>query len=364
MARNPAVWLAEKAKTGVADLPRNAAWVASKTLGPPVSAVAEGAETAAGNAANGVADGNRTLRRAVTKALPGGDSVDERLHEARAAVEGAHQAEREAVEKAKRAHELTERVRQVEKQHRKRLVTAASERDEAIEVRVADARRRADEVVEQERAAAESDQADKLRSLEDALAAERRDVESQAQAAQDAAREQIAHAEQRMAEARRLSDEAADAAAAAAREAHLAAEELAAHAEADATEADSQVRSAQNLSRDAASATSALEGRDVVEGVAGPLRERTIAELLPVAAALGIEGRSRMRHDQLVTAITRARSRETRAVGRATSSGATGPTQATRKPASINRTPKKQASKKKTSKNKTSTKSGRAAQGS
>ena len=106
MARNPAVWLAEKAKTGVADLPRNAAWVAAKTLGPPVSAEWPSAETAAGNAANGVADGSRTLRRAVKKALPGGHSVDQRLHEARAAVESAHQAEREAVERAKRAHEL------------------------------------------------------------------------------------------------------------------------------------------------------------------------------------------------------------------------------------------------------------------
>ena len=49
---------------------------------------------------------------------------------------------------------------------------AASERDEAIGARVAEARRRADEAVEGERAAAESDQADKLRSLEDALAAD------------------------------------------------------------------------------------------------------------------------------------------------------------------------------------------------
>ena len=266
-------------------------------------------------------------------------SVDERLHEARAAVESAHQAEREAVEKAKRAHELAERLRQVEKQHRKRLAMAASERDEAIGARVAEARRRADEAVEGERAAAESDQADKLRSLEDALAADRRDVESQAQAAQDAAREQIAHAEQRMAEARRLSDEAAEAAAAAATAAHLAAEELAAHA--SATPPKPTVRSlsrAGTRRRDAAAATSALENRDVVAGVAGPLRERTIAELLPVAAALGIEGRSAdLRHDQFVTAINRARSRQSRAVGRAATPSIAAE-QGTRRPASTDRT--------------------------
>ncbi len=65
MTRNPAVWLTEKAKTGVVDLPKNAAWVASKTLGPPASAIADGAEAA-------------------RKALPGGDRVDARLDEARA----------------------------------------------------------------------------------------------------------------------------------------------------------------------------------------------------------------------------------------------------------------------------------------
>ena len=46
MARNPAVWLTAKAKTGVTELPKNAAWVASKTLSPAASAVADGAASA------------------------------------------------------------------------------------------------------------------------------------------------------------------------------------------------------------------------------------------------------------------------------------------------------------------------------
>jgi hypothetical protein len=302
VTRNPAVWLTEKAKTGVADLPRNAAWLASKTLGPPAEA-----------AADGVADGGRALRRTAQKALPGHDRVDARLDDARAAVERAHLAEREAVKNAEAAHELAEQVRLVEKQHRERLAVAARERDDAVEARVGDARRRADEAVEAERSAAESEEGARLRSLEDDLAAELREVEARAQAAQDQAREDIAAAEQQMAEARRVSDEAAEAAMEAAREAHLAAAELAARADAQAVEVDQRVQSAQELRRDAAATTSALEGVDGVADVTGPLRERTIAELLPIAAGLGIEGRSRMRHDELVSAITRARSRETRA---------------------------------------------------
>ena len=163
-----------------------------------------------------------------------------------------------------------------------------------------------------------------------------------------------------MAEARRLSDEAAEAAAAAATEAHIwLRRSFAAHAEADATEADRQVRSARNLSRTRLRPRRRSKAATSSPAWPARFRERTIAELLPVAAALGIEGRSRMRHDQLVTAITRARSRESGAVGRPATPGTSGPKQGTRRPACTNRTPKKQTREKRTA-----TKSGSAAEGS
>nr|WP_246390892.1 Rho termination factor N-terminal domain-containing protein [Nocardioides soli] len=91
---------------------------------------------------------------------------------------------------------------------------------------------------------------------------------------------------------------------------------------------------------------SALERDDGVTDVAGPLRDRTIAELLPIAAGLGIEGRSRMRHDQLVAAIGRARSRQG---GRsaAARTGAKQTKQAPRKQAPRKQAPRKQAAAKK-----------------
>lgn len=110
-----------------------------------------------------------------------------------------------------------------------------------------------------------------------------------------------------MAAARQLSDEAAEAAMEAARQAHQAAEEIAARAQTQASEADDQVRSAEELRQDTAAATADLETSDEVKDLAGPLSQRTIAELRPIAAGLGIQGRSRMRHDDLVAAITKAR---------------------------------------------------------
>ena len=68
------------------------------------------------------------------------------------------------------------------------------------------------------------------------------------------------------------------------------------------------MEAAQAIRADAATATASLEKDDAVAGVAGPMSQRTNQELLPVASALGIEGGSKMRRDELARAISRARS--------------------------------------------------------
>ena len=64
MARHhPATWLAQKARTGVADLPSNAAWLLSKAVGEPAEAVASGVDTAVDQAKAGGRAGKRAVQR-------------------------------------------------------------------------------------------------------------------------------------------------------------------------------------------------------------------------------------------------------------------------------------------------------------
>lgn len=319
---NPAAWLVAKAKTGVRDLPSNAAWLVTKAVAEP-----------AGSAVNGVEEAAASIRRTAADVLPGTGSngVDRRLGEARAAVEQAQLAEREAVSSAERARQLVDALEDVDRRHRERRAAAEREREDAIEKRVRDARQRADAMVAEERTAAEAEEDRRLASLDEELTEERREAENRAASAQEEARNEVLAAEQQMAAAQQLAEEAAALATEAAREAHRAAEELATHARTRADEAEHQLETARELGASAAATTASLERDEAVEAVAAPLRERTVKQLLPIAASLGIENRSRMRHDELVRAIASARGAETRRAGRSTSRGSSAKKSTTKK---------------------------------
>ena len=91
MPRSPVLeQLSERTRTGLREMPANAAWLLSRVLQP--------AETAAESAAAGARDRGRKMKAAVADITPmGEDSVDVRMKRAREAAERARQAEEEAV---------------------------------------------------------------------------------------------------------------------------------------------------------------------------------------------------------------------------------------------------------------------------
>ena len=83
----------ERTRTGLREMPSNAAWLLSRALKP-----AEAIESAAESATASARDRSRKLGAAVVDAAPmGGDSVEIRVRRARDAAERAREAEDRAV---------------------------------------------------------------------------------------------------------------------------------------------------------------------------------------------------------------------------------------------------------------------------
>src|SRR5690242_2854182 len=101
--------LSEQTRTGLRDLPSNAAWLLSRVLKP-----AEAVGTATESAATAARDRGRKVRAAVVDAAPiGGDSVEIRMRRAQEAIERARDAEDRAVEAAQESKERSEQARAV-----------------------------------------------------------------------------------------------------------------------------------------------------------------------------------------------------------------------------------------------------------
>jgi len=116
----------------------------------------------------------------------------------------------------------------------------------------------------------------------------------------------VAEATERLAEARQLAEEATRAARAAAEEAHRQAQELADDAEEQAHAADTKVAAAEQLGREAET-TAKDTARQLRTGFTnGDLGAHTKHELLELAAAIDIEGRTTMTKAELVSAIEKA----------------------------------------------------------
>jgi colicin import membrane protein len=299
---HPMRWFSEQARTGLSELPSNAAWLLSRALAP-----VEAAGSASGSAASGTQDRARKVGASVLDAAPiGGDSVETRMKRARAAAERAREAEEQAVEAARVAKERADHARRVAERGRARVTEVKRETNRGVERRIAEARRDADEAIKREREAAQADAEEELRQAQAEVAAETEDAQRDGEAAQERAKELVEEATRRLAEARRVADEATEAARAAADEAHRQAQQLVNEAEQQANDADAQAAAAEEV-RERSKTTAKRTVREL-EGDAtnGSLESYNKTELLDLAATIDIEGRTQMTKAELVDAIAKA----------------------------------------------------------
>lgn len=291
----------ERTRTGLREMPSNAAWLLSKAVKPA---------EAVGDVASGARDQGRRASAAVVDAVPVGDSVEIRARRAREAEARAREAEERAVEAARESKALADHARQVSEQGQARIKDVERETDREVKQRVAEAEKAAAEFVKRERQAAEADAEDERLEVEEEVEREIADAAGDAEASQQRAEELVEDAAEALAEARRLADEAARAARAAAEDASRQADQLRNEADQRAAEAESRVKEAEHL-RDRAAATAKQTSRELDrETVNGGLDAYKKPELVELASSIGIESRSSMTKPELVDAITRAARRQ------------------------------------------------------
>lgn len=287
--------------SGVKDLPRNTTWLLSKAL-TPLEATKDAAGSATQAAGGGLVDMARQAGASVLDVLPMGDSIELRLQRARAAADEAQQAEEEAVREAEEAKARSDEARQVAERCRAYVRDVEREQAQEVSDKVAEARREADARVERARASAQAD-ADRVVQRAKAEADDRvAKAREEAEAAQAKAKQTMADATVSLAEARRLADEATEATKAAAEEAHRQAAQLAANADREARSADERVAEAEQV-RSRAAVQRKRNGR--TQG-AVDLNEMTKTDLLNLATAEDVKGRSAMSKTELVTALKRS----------------------------------------------------------
>src|ERR1700761_20984 len=144
--------LVKQTRTGLREMPSNAAWLLSQMLKP-----AERVGDAAESAATGARDRGRRFSAAVVDAAPvGGDSVEIRMRRAHDAGIRAREAEEQAVAAAQDSKARSDHARDVSERGRARLRTVDRETERRVKQRVAEAQKSADEAVRRERLEAEN----------------------------------------------------------------------------------------------------------------------------------------------------------------------------------------------------------------
>jgi hypothetical protein len=292
----------ERTRTGLREMPSNAAWLVSQ-LTKPADAI--------GGAAAGARDKGRKVTAAVVDAAPLGDSVDIRAKRAHDAAERAREAEERAVEAARESKALAERAQAVSDRGRGRLSEVDRETNLQVKQRVTEAQKAAEEFVRRERQAAEADAEEQREEVAEEVGDEIAEAESEAEESQRRAEELVEDATQALAEARRLADEAAEAARSAAEEANRQAQQLESEAKQQATDAEERVNAAEEL-RERAAATAKRAAHELEREGTNGLDAYKKPELVELAATIGIEGRTDMTKDELIDAITKAPRRRAR----------------------------------------------------
>jgi colicin import membrane protein len=280
--------LPERARTGLREMPSNAAWLLSRALKP-----AETVGDAAHSAAAGARDRGRQAGAALIDATPvGGDSVDIRMKRAREAAERARDVEQEAVQASQAARDRAEHARKVSERGRAHMTQVQRETERHVKQRVAEAQKAADEAVRRAREEAEADSEERRQQVQAEVDEQLQDAEYEAEEARARAEELVA--------------EATETARAAAEEAHRQARELAEEAEQQAGEADERIEAAQRL-QERSESTAKNTAQELKRAPAnGDLESYTKPDLVDLASSMGIEGRTNMTKAELVDAIAKA----------------------------------------------------------
>jgi chromosome segregation ATPase len=293
--------LSEQAKTGLREMPSNAAWLLSRAV-KPAGTVGSAAESVTA----GVRDRERKVRAAMADATPlGGDSIEIRMKRAQDAAERAREAKERAVEAAQESSDCVDHAREVSERGRVRLKEVDRETARRVKQRVAEAQKAADEAVKQERQAAEADAQSELQEVQAEVDDAIEEAQNEAESAKQKADELLADALDKRAEAKRLAEEAAEAARAAAEEATRRARQLAHEAEQQARDAESRVGEPEQL-RERSQTEAKHTARELRDAANGRLESYRKPELVELAAGIGIEGPTSMTKSELLDAIAKA----------------------------------------------------------
>jgi hypothetical protein len=296
------ILLLERTRTGLRELPSNAAWLLSGALKP-----AEAIRTVADSATAGALDRGRKVGAAVIDAAPvGGDSVEIRMRRAQDATEQAREAEDRAVEAARESKALADRARQVDERGRARVKDVDRELSRYVQQRLAEAQKAAEEFVKRERQAAEADAEEQRQEVQEEVDTESEEAQRDAEASRERAEELVEEATEALAEARRLADEAAEAARAAAEEAKRQAQQLANEAEQQARDAEARVQATEKIRKHSVAAAKQTARQLDRETTNGGLKSYKKPELVELAASVGIKQRTSMTKGELVDALTKA----------------------------------------------------------
>ena len=298
-SRGPARWLAHKAKVGLTELPSNTGWLVKQ-------AVAGGGNNAR-RAGDEVAGAAHRARESAADTVPfGKDSLDVRIKRAQDALNSARKSEQSALELAETAKNRADDAKRVSDEGKRRRNQTKKETDADVTRAVKDAQKRAEQFVAQQRAKAEAEAQAALEQVEDDVATRNEEAQGNAEEAKQDADEAIEAATEQMAEARRLADEAATQARKAAQDAHRQAQELADQADAQADSADDKVSEIGDIDADLKGKAAAVVAEVEANTATDDLSSHTKPELLEMATALDVEGRTSLRKDELITAIKKA----------------------------------------------------------
>jgi hypothetical protein len=257
--------LLKQARRGLREMPSNVAWVVNSVIGST------------------------------------DDPIALRMIRAQDAANQAREAEERALEAAQEAKELSEHALHVSERGRARVDEIDREATVERGRRIQNAENHAEEFVRREREAAGAEAERRLREVCAEVSREIDDAEQNAEAAQQHAEALVKDARERKAEAKRLADEAAEAA-------RLAAEEASRHAQRisdDAEQQEKEVAARVGLAEELRERTAETAQRVLRGGNNGNLSSYKKSELLELAAAEEIEGRSTMTKDELVAALKR-----------------------------------------------------------
>lgn len=298
--------LSKSVGLGVKELPSNAAWLLSKAAGSTLRPhVASGGPSAL---THGLVDAARHAGVAVVDALPaGGDSIELRMQRARAAAGEAQEAEAAAVQQSIEAEQQAQEAERIAERCRAYVHDVEAEQREWVDQRVEQARREADARVEEARREAEAEAEQVVTDARSEAEATTERAREDAERAHARAQQRLEGAHEKLEEARRLAEEAIQATRAAADEAFRQAQQVAAEAESDAREAEQRLAEATQV-RDAAADRQGEVAAHLNGSGKGSLESMNKQQLLDVAAARRLEGRSSMTKAQLVKALDRDRS--------------------------------------------------------